>query len=61
VYVVIAEPPLEGATQLMVTLTFVLTAVVGAAGTLGMAAALMATSDESVPKPTRLRAVTLKV
>jgi hypothetical protein len=61
VYAVIAEPPLEGATQLIVTLTFVFTAVVGAAGTLGMAAALMATSDESVPKPTRLRAVTLKV
>jgi len=61
VYVVIAEPPLEGATQLIVTLTFVFTAVVGAAGTLGMAAALMATSDESVPKPTRFRAVTLKV
>jgi hypothetical protein len=61
VYAVIAEPPLEGATQLMVTLTFVFTDVVGAAGTLGMAAALMATSDESVPKPTRLRAVTLKV
>ena len=58
---VIAEPPLEGATQLMVTLTFVFAAVVGAAGMLGMAAALMATSDESVPKPTRLRAVTLKV
>ena len=31
------------------------------AGTPGTAAALMATSDESVPKPTRLRAVTLKV
>jgi hypothetical protein len=61
VYAVIAEPPLEGATQLIVTLTFVFTAVVGAAGTLGMAAALMATSDESVPKPTRLRAVTLNV
>ena len=45
----------------MVTLTFVFTAVVGAAGTLGMAAALMATSDESVPKPTRFRAVTLNV
>jgi hypothetical protein len=61
VYAVIAEPPLEGATQLIVTLTFVFTAVVGAAGTLGIAAALMATSDESVPKPTRLRAVTLNV
>ena len=60
-YAVITEPPLEGATQLIVTLTFVLAAVVGAAGTLGMAAALMATSDESVPKPTRFRAVTLNV
>jgi hypothetical protein len=38
-----------------------LTAVLGAAGTLRMAAALIATSEESVPKPTRLRTVTCKV
>ena len=44
----------------MVTLTFVLTAVVGAAGRLGMTAALMNTSDNSAPKPTRFRAVTFK-
>ena len=61
VYAVIAEPPLEGATQLIVTLTFVFTAVVGAAGTLGFAAALTLNSDESSPRPTRVRAVTLKV
>jgi len=61
VYDVIAEPPFDGAVQLIVTLTFVFTAVVGAAGTLGIAAALIDTSDESVPKPTRFRAVTLKV
>ena len=61
VYAVIVEPPLNGASQLMVTLTFELTVVVGAAGTLGMAAALMATSVESAPRPTRVRAVTLKV
>jgi len=43
VYAVIAEPPLNGATQLIVTLTFVFVDVVGAAGTLGMPAALMET------------------
>ena len=45
----------------MVTLTIVLTAVVGAAVRLGMAAALMDISDDCAPKPTRFRAVTLKV
>lgn len=60
-YELIAEPPLNGATQLIVTLTLEFTAVVGACGTLGMAAALMATEDESGPRPTMLRAVTLKV
>ena len=45
----------------MVTLTFVFTDVVGAAGTLGMDAALIDTSVESEPRPTILRAVTLKV
>jgi len=43
----------------MVTLMFELTEVVGAAGTLGTAEALIATSVESAPRPTRLRAVTL--
>ncbi len=61
VYAVIAEPPLKGATQLIVTLTFVLTAVVGADGTFGFDAALTINSDESSPRPTRFRAVTLKV
>ena len=46
-YAVIAEPPLEGATQLILTLKFVLTAVVAAAGTSGLAAALTLNSDES--------------
>lgn len=55
----IGEPPLDGAAQLIVTLTFVFAAVVGAAGTLGIAAALIATSVESAPKPARVRAVTL--
>jgi len=45
----------------MVTLTFVLTAVVGAAVRLEMAAALMDTSDDCAPKSTRFRAVTLEV
>ena len=48
-YAVIAEPPLEGATQLILTLNFVLTAFVGAAGTLGLAAALTLNSDEYSP------------
>ena len=60
-YAVIAEPPVEGATQLIVTLMFVLTDVDGAAGTLGLAAALTLNSDESSPRPTKVRAVTLKV
>ena len=60
-YEVIAEPPLEGAVQLIVTLTFEFTVVDGAVGTLGTAAALIDTSDESEPKPTRFLAVTLKV
>jgi len=60
-YEVIAEPPFDGATQLMVTLVFEFTVVVGAAGTLGIAAALIDTSDESGPSPTRFLAVTLKV
>ena len=60
-YEVIGEPPLDGATQLIVTLTFVFAAVDGAAGTLGIAAALIVTSDESAPKPASVRAVTLKV
>ena len=60
-YAVIAEPPLEGATQLIVTLMFVLTEVVGADGTLGLDAALTLNSDESSPRPTRVRAVTLNV
>jgi len=58
---VIAEPPLNGAAQVTITLTLEFTAVVGAAGTLGIAAALIETSDESSPRPTRLLAVTLKV
>lgn len=45
----------------MVTLTLEFTVVVGAAGTLGMAAALIATSAESTPIPTRLLALTLNV
>ena len=61
VYPVIAEPPLNGASQVIVTLTFVFTVVVGTAGTLGIAAALTFNSDESAPKPTVLRAVTLTV
>ena len=61
VYEVIVEPPLDGAVQLIVTLTFLFTIVVGAAGTLGIVAALIDTSDESWPKPTKVRAVTLKV
>ena len=44
----------------MVTLTFVLTAVVGSARRLGMTAALMNTSGNSARKPTRFRAVTFK-
>lgn len=56
VYVVISEPPLEGTTQLMVTMPFVLTAVVGDDGKLGIAAALLDKSDESAPKPKRLLA-----
>jgi hypothetical protein len=58
---VIAEPPFDGADQVIVTLTFVFTAVDGAAGTLGLAAALTLSSDESAPKPTIVRAVTLNV
>ena len=46
---------------MIVTLVFELTDVIGAAGTLGLAAALTFTSEESVPKPTKVRAVTLKV
>ena len=62
VYPVIAEPPLvDGADQMIVTLVFELTDVIGAAGTLGLAAALTFTSEESVPKPTKVRAVILKV
>jgi len=61
VYAVIAEPPLKGAVQLMVTLTFVFTAVVDAAGIVGIEAALIDISEESWPKPTKVRAVTLKV
>jgi len=56
VYDVIGDPPFDGAVQLIVTLTFVLVDVAGAAGTPGFAAALITTSDESAPKPTRLRA-----
>ena len=52
---------MNGAAQLMVTLTLVLVCVVGAAGTLGTAAALMVTSDESGPRPMRFLAATLKV
>lgn len=55
-YAVISEHPLEGTTQLMVTLTFVLTAVAGADGKLGIGAALMGTLDESATKPKRLLA-----
>ena len=57
----IAEPPLDGADQVIVTEMFVFTDVVGAARTLGLAAALTLSSVESVPKPIRVRAVTLKV
>jgi len=56
-----ADPPLVGAVQLIVTLTLELTVVVGAAGTLGMAAARMAISAESGPRPTRFLAVILNV
>jgi hypothetical protein len=49
VYAVIGEPPSRGATQVIVTLVFKFTEVVGAAGTLGFAAALTATSEESAP------------
>jgi hypothetical protein len=58
---VIAEPPLDGADHVIVTETFVFTDVVGAAGTLGLAAALTLNSDESAPKPIRVRAVILNV
>ena len=61
VYELITEPPFDGATQLIVTLTLVFTAVVGAAGTLGMAAALIDTSFESAPRPLRFLATTLNV
>ena len=61
VYEVIGEPPLDGAAQLIVTLTLVFIVVVGAAGALGIDAALIDTSDESGPKPTRFLAVTLNV
>lgn len=56
VYDVIGEPLLFGAIQLNVTLTFVLMTVVGAAITSGIAAALIDTSFEFSPKPTRVRA-----
>ena len=59
-YWVISEPPVDGATQLIVTLTFVLTVVVGAAGASGTPAALISTTDESGPEPTEFRAETLK-
>ena len=55
-YAVISEHPLEGKTQLMVTLAFVLTAVADADGKLEIAAALMGTLDESAPKLKRLLA-----
>ena len=61
VYAVIADPPLYGADQVIVTLTFVFTNVDGAAGEVGFAAALTLNSDESSPEPTRVRAVTLNV
>lgn len=61
VFAVILEPRLEGSTQLMVTLKFVLTAEIGAAGTPEMATALMDTSDEFSLKPTIFWAVILKV
>ena len=48
VYEVIAEPPLEGATQVTTTFVFEITVVVGAAGVLGLAAARTANSDETV-------------
>ena len=48
---VIAKPLADGATQEIVTLTFVFTDLVGAAGTPGLAAALIATSDESASFP----------
>jgi len=55
-------PPLfNGAAQLIVTLTFELTAVVGAAGAFGFPAALISTSDESGPQPAAFWAETLKV
>jgi len=53
------EPPSLGAAQVIVTLTFVFTTVDGAAGTVGIDAALIATSDESRPKPANVRALTL--
>ncbi len=61
VYPVIGEPPSAGATQVMVTLVFEFTVVVGEVGTLGSAAALMTISDDSAPKPSKLRAATLNV
>jgi hypothetical protein len=60
VYTVIGEPPSAGTTQAMVTLVFEFSEVVGAAGTLGFAAAITFTSDESAPYPTELSAATLK-
>ena len=61
VYAVIAEPPLNGAIQLIVTLTLVLVAVVGGPIMPGIAAALIETKAESAPRPTRFLALTLKV
>ena len=49
----ITEPPLSGAVQTMVTAVFEVTRVVGAAGVLGLAAALITTSDEKVLNPIR--------
>jgi hypothetical protein len=60
VYPVIGEPPSAGNTQAIITLVFEILEVVGAAGTLGFAAAITFTSDESAPYPTKLKAATLK-
>ena len=48
-YPVIDDPPSEGAIQEIVTLVFEVNEVVGAAGTLGIFAALIFNSDEPAP------------
>ena len=54
----IAEPLSLGADPQLITTLLPLIVVVGVLGADGLAAALTLNSDESVPKPTRFRAVT---